>query len=813
MKSYDKSSIIATFQPIFAFSRQENLPYCGQCFRYIGTNPSTTPAFSSNSAYRCSKKCIKMYCSRRCQELDFNTGHGLVCPGIEFPMMKQFHDYAIRTNANFLIAQKLLSKILVIMMNCRCKSEDHLSIFLSYFPLTSKYISFILLNVNKSDFYTVEESWSLLYNALKYEKNISERILSKLTLEIWYSFILIINLYGNLLEIESPICKYIQQLPFKTMNEKNLAYKYYHDIIIEMKSMQYSKITLNESITDHSFLLLLSKDNYMNKDNNNNNINNNNEDYSNSNNINNQDIESNQDIDLIHLSQWASSTNDPTNPFLRDNLLLWCLLPVSLSNTNTLSHCCIPNTHIESYFLSEEEEEEKKKEMEGERDGDNTDDPHNCSSNSNKNSNSNSSNNCNNFSFEPCMLCPCTNLHQFSNKEKDMNVQIRLIALRNIAEEEQLSYAIIPHMNQSLSQRQASIAALVPYTKHILECICVRCIFERVASSPQPKYNHLEYGISALETYYNNRKLSNENIKKDKRYGNLLLGNITLNIEELNMQSSNSYDNNNSEENALKNRFDTNKNDSRLMMNSQIRWLAELNMQQDLFHAAWQLYDYLAQQPEADGDVHHGLGAALLEAGLWQAAHEAWCNGLQRHPNHILLKHQIDKYNSYPNFDMSSYVRSIPTDFRNETIQWIGAAVSPDRRISSSKSIFLTTTPLLSPHECKEAIRMAEAHIVSGAQWTTSRHYAVPTTDMPIHTIPPLLHWFNEMLTSKLVPLLACQFNGTRCKYTKDIQYITTINFILHTYASFFSSCSLLFIVYIDKQILGIILECMMHLL
>ncbi len=77
------------------------------------------------------------------------------------------------------------------------------------------------------------------------------------------------------------------------------------------------------------------------------------------------------------------------------------------------------------------------------------------------------------------------------------------------------------------------------------------------------------------------------------------------------------------------------------------------------------------------------------------------------------------------------------------------------------KKCFKTTSeqPLLSPEECSQAIKWAEEAAESRVDgWTTSRHYAVPTTDIPIHEIPKVLHWFNELLNLRLRPLLAKQF-------------------------------------------------------
>jgi hypothetical protein len=42
--------------------------------------------------------------------------------------------------------------------------------------------------------------------------------------------------------------------------------------------------------------------------------------------------------------------------------------------------------------------------------------------------------------------------------------------------------------------------------------------------------------------------------------------------------------------------------------------------------------------------------------------------------------------------------------------------------------------------------------------WTTSRHYSVPTTDLPVHEIPELLRWFKRQLREILGPMLATQF-------------------------------------------------------
>ena len=68
-------------------------------------------------------------------------------------------------------------------------------------------------------------------------------------------------------------------------------------------------------------------------------------------------------------------------------------------------------------------------------------------------------------------------------------------------------------------------------------------------------------------------------------------------------------------------------------------------------------------------------------------------------------------------------------------------------------------SPILSPQECRQAIQWAEDAAKERPEgWTTSRHYAVPTTDLPVHEIPKLLDFFNNILANRLRPLMARQF-------------------------------------------------------
>jgi uncharacterized Zn-finger protein len=80
-----------------------------------------------------------------------------------------------------------------------------------------------------------------------------------------------------------------------------------------------------------------------------------------------------------------------------------------------------------------------------------------------------------------------------------------------------------------------------------------------------------------------------------------------------------------------------------------------------------------------------------------------------------------------------------------------------------NSSIFCSSAPLLSAEECQWVIDLAEqkaherAMAAGGEGWSTSRHYAVPTTDIAVQEIPELLSWFNQAMVETFGPLLVSQ--------------------------------------------------------
>lgn len=93
--------------------------------------------------------------------------------------------------------------------------------------------------------------------------------------------------------------------------------------------------------------------------------------------------------------------------------------------------------------------------------------------------------------------------------------------------------------------------------------------------------------------------------------------------------------------------------------------------------------------------------------------------------------------------------------------------VAPSRTVHAADSNFSTTTyldnrifvaaALLDSADCARMVACAEQH-AARVGWSTSRHYAVPTTDISVSEIPPLLDWFNDQLATIIFPFVASCF-------------------------------------------------------
>ena len=72
----------------------------------------------------------------------------------------------------------------------------------------------------------------------------------------------------------------------------------------------------------------------------------------------------------------------------------------------------------------------------------------------------------------------------------------------------------------------------------------------------------------------------------------------------------------------------------------------------------------------------------------------------------------------------------------------------------SGTDIWTSSAAVLSAQMCGNWVNCAE-NFASNSSWSTRRHYAVPTTDLPLHVIPEILQGWKMLMRSTIRPFLA----------------------------------------------------------
>ena len=174
--------------------------------------------------------------------------------------------------------------------------------------------------------------------------------------------------------------------------------------------------------------------------------------------------------------------------------------------------------------------------------------------------------------------------------------------------------------------------------------------------------------------------------------------------------------------------------------------LGHLHFQQNRLDHALCCYRHAVQLDLHLDDIWHAIGAVLLTQNKFRLAQRHWRDACQKHA--FLKKNagialQLVKQDAYGYLNDDSMSEMIAENVR-----------IPKYTPYFGGLCFVTDEPALSPELCSQVIEWAE----SVEKWTTSRHYAVPTNDIPVHTIPHLLAWFNQWMDDTVRPLLGKQF-------------------------------------------------------
>jgi len=92
-------------------------------------------------------------------------------------------------------------------------------------------------------------------------------------------------------------------------------------------------------------------------------------------------------------------------------------------------------------------------------------------------------------------------------------------------------------------------------------------------------------------------------------------------------------------------------------------------------------------------------------------------------------------------------------DQADRNVAWAPSKAS----LQSRGAVFKSREPLLDPAECAWVIEQVEAQAaITG--WTTDRHVQAPTTDIPVSSVPAIREWFDEMLQTRLFPMVHSRF-------------------------------------------------------
>ena len=207
--------------------------------------------------------------------------------------------------------------------------------------------------------------------------------------------------------------------------------------------------------------------------------------------------------------------------------------------------------------------------------------------------------------------------------------------------------------------------------------------------------------------------------------------------------------------------YETRKDDASFPLTSEnipsMLQLAHSNFQNQVFEEASQLYrqcyDMLPTATKEKADCAHSMAAVLLSQNKFAEAQRLWKDHENFASLHNEISLQCDKQTAYQYFQ----------PLEESSIQCVDIPSYDliESQIPSKQSIFVAKS-VIEPSVCQELIECAQDFAQTNNGWTTSRHYAVPTTDIPVHEVPSLLTWFQGFMDKTLFPLLHDQFRVNR---------------------------------------------------
>jgi len=301
---------------------------------------------------------------------------------------------------------------------------------------------------------------------------------------------------------------------------------------------------------------------------------------------------------------------------------------------------------------------------------------------------------------------------------------LRVIAVRDIKEGETLSLSAIKSTGRFVTDRRSELRERFD----IVKCMCERCVWEELLAGgggrnvPERCVNYFRIGNRPPEGVH------------PKMHAVNLLERVALTFQE---------------EGAYA--------DSRKVIDTAFDVLGTDCMGKPAAHLKLSEGQELPAlddpQREVAARLAHALGVAFLGMGRWpqaQAQLEGALAAFGALSPHLVAQGAKDAaYAWWKNRDDSQPASAA---------SW--ASWGPVDKHHTSKA-YVTGSPgqpVLSDAQCDAIVQACEAHAATHGGWTTSRHYSAPTTDLPVQAVPKVLDIFNELLHTRIAPLLLEQF-------------------------------------------------------
>ena len=170
-----------------------------------------------------------------------------------------------------------------------------------------------------------------------------------------------------------------------------------------------------------------------------------------------------------------------------------------------------------------------------------------------------------------------------------------------------------------------------------------------------------------------------------------------------------------------------------------------------------------------EADLWYTMGAVLLSQRRFACAQQHWKNGSHYQKTHDELSKQLSKQEAYQYFHPEN--ECLVPKFSYTTIQPLKSHSIHNAINSVTQSVFIASD-IIDALTCQKLIQWALDYALNNGGWTTSRHYSVPTTDLPVHQVPDLLEWFQKWMPQVLFPLLRDQFGISNGGNEKQRLYV-----------------------------------------